>query len=62
MAREALAILRDRPRWEAMSRRAAIDARERFSVDDIVGQYEALYSSRLANVLARRLATSPGAD
>jgi L-malate glycosyltransferase len=45
MAREALAILRDRPRWEAMSRRAEIDARERFSLDDIVGQYEALYRS-----------------
>lgn len=45
MAREALAILRDRARWEAMSRRAEIDSRERFSIDDIVGQYEALYRS-----------------
>ena len=43
MAAAASDILLDRSRWQAMSARAARDARERFSRDDIVAQYEALY-------------------
>jgi glycosyltransferase involved in cell wall biosynthesis len=44
MAQAAIGILGDRERWAAMSKLAAIDARERFSEDAIVAQYEALYS------------------
>ena len=44
MAQAAIEILRDRKRWKEMSRLAALDARERFSEDAIVGQYEALYN------------------
>jgi L-malate glycosyltransferase len=43
MAHAAVAILSDRARWEAMSTAAAADARERFALDAIVAQYEALY-------------------
>ena len=43
MAAASIEILSDRDRWEAMSRDAAADARARFSRDDIVQQYEALY-------------------
>ena len=43
MAAASIAILSDRDRWEVMSREATADARARFSRDDIVRQYEALY-------------------
>ena len=43
MAEAALAMLRDRDRWRAMSAAAARDARERFAQEEIVSQYEALY-------------------
>ena len=43
MAAVALELLRDEQRWRAMSAAAAADARARFSLDDIVGRYEALY-------------------
>lgn len=43
----ALAILRDRDRWTAMSHAAAVDARARFSIEQIVPQYEALYRQTL---------------
>ena len=43
MAAAAIDILKDRDRWEAMSVAAAADARARFSRDDIVSGYEALY-------------------
>ena len=43
MARASVEILSDRDRWQTMSRDAAADARARFSRDDIVRQYEALY-------------------
>lgn len=49
MGRAALEILRDEERWQEMSTRAALDARERFSRDAIVAQYEALYRSTLAH-------------
>jgi len=44
MAREAIAILGDRGRWNAMSVAAAADARARFSLPQIVEQYERLYA------------------
>ena len=47
MAAAAIEILRDRDRWQAMSTEAARDARERFSRDAIVSQYEALYADAL---------------
>jgi N-acetyl-alpha-D-glucosaminyl L-malate synthase BshA len=43
MATAAIEILGDRDRWQAMSTAAAADARARFSRDDIVRNYEALY-------------------
>lgn len=49
MGRAALEILRDEERWREMSVFAARDARERFSRDAVVAQYEALYESTLAS-------------
>ena len=43
MAAFALELLTDGKRWSAMSAAAAADARARFSLDDIVAKYEALY-------------------
>ena len=43
MAQASIEILSDRDRWQAMSEAAAADARARFSRDDVVRQYEALY-------------------
>jgi glycosyltransferase involved in cell wall biosynthesis len=43
MAAASLEILSDRERWKTMSDAAAVDARARFSRDDIVRQYELLY-------------------
>ena len=43
MARASIDILADPERWQTMSRDAAADARARFSRDDVVRQYEALY-------------------
>jgi N-acetyl-alpha-D-glucosaminyl L-malate synthase BshA len=40
-------ILSDPNRWQTMSRDAAADARARFSLDDIVRQYEMLYEDAL---------------
>jgi L-malate glycosyltransferase len=48
MAGAAMSILRDADRWHAMSTLAAADARERFSLDAIVGEYEAFYEYALA--------------
>jgi N-acetyl-alpha-D-glucosaminyl L-malate synthase BshA len=47
MGRSAVAILKDHARWEKMSHRAAADARERFSLDAIVAEYEAFYQYAL---------------
>jgi len=47
MADSAFTLLDDGARWDAMSRRAAADARARFSRDEIVGQYEALYKETM---------------
>jgi N-acetyl-alpha-D-glucosaminyl L-malate synthase BshA len=43
MARAAVHILGDDERWRSMSDAAAADARERFSQDAVVSQYESLY-------------------
>ncbi len=48
MAQAAVEILSRDDRWEAMSRAAAADARERFSEDDLVARYERFYQSTLA--------------
>jgi len=48
MASSALQVLRDRDRWNAMSTLGAQDARERFSLDAIVGEYEAFYEYALS--------------
>jgi N-acetyl-alpha-D-glucosaminyl L-malate synthase BshA len=48
MAEAAIAILGDDTRWRAMSARAAADARERFSRDEIVSRYEALYEDAVS--------------
>jgi N-acetyl-alpha-D-glucosaminyl L-malate synthase BshA len=45
MAKAGVALLRDRARWQQMSDAAARAARQRFSRDEIVAQYEALYRS-----------------
>jgi N-acetyl-alpha-D-glucosaminyl L-malate synthase BshA len=50
MADAAVRILRDDVRWREMSTLAAADARERFSLADIVGRYEAFYGEMLATV------------
>jgi N-acetyl-alpha-D-glucosaminyl L-malate synthase BshA len=49
MAASAVALLRQESRWHAFSQRGASDARERFSRDAIVGQYEALYADALGS-------------
>lgn len=56
MAADAIALLRDPVRWATMSAAAASDARQRFSKDAVVAQYEALYVQTLA---APALHTSP---
>ena len=48
MAAAAIELLCDQTRWAAMSRLAASDARERFALDDIVGDYEAFYKYTLS--------------
>jgi glycosyltransferase involved in cell wall biosynthesis len=44
MSKAALDLLTDEKKWQAMSRRAASDARERFAMDDVVEQYEQVYA------------------
>ena len=50
MTAVALEILGDETRWKAMSAAAAADARARFSLDQIVAKYEALYQAEPAAV------------
>jgi glycosyltransferase involved in cell wall biosynthesis len=47
MADAAIAILRDRERWQSMSVAAAADARARFARQEIVSRYEAFYERTL---------------
>jgi glycosyltransferase involved in cell wall biosynthesis len=42
-ARQVIALLGNRKRWEAMSRETAAQVRRRFALDAIVPHYEALY-------------------
>jgi N-acetyl-alpha-D-glucosaminyl L-malate synthase BshA len=44
MARAAIDLLRDPERWRATSELAKADARERFSLDNVVAQYESFYT------------------
>jgi L-malate glycosyltransferase len=48
MADGSVEILSDRDQWRAMSTLGASDARERFSLDEIVAEYEAFYEYALA--------------
>ena len=48
MANAALSILTDREKWRTMSEFGARDARARFSLNEIVSQYERLYTTSLA--------------
>jgi N-acetyl-alpha-D-glucosaminyl L-malate synthase BshA len=50
MASAAVRILRDDARWREMSTLAASDARDRFSMQDIVARYEAFYAEKLGTV------------
>jgi glycosyltransferase involved in cell wall biosynthesis len=52
MSDAAVSLLTDRDRWHAMSTLAAADARERFSLDAIVGEYEAFYEYALSRASA----------
>jgi L-malate glycosyltransferase len=54
MAAAAIGILGDEARWARMSVAAAADARQRFSEDRIIGQYEAAYEDALAVAASRR--------
>ena len=48
MGRAAVELLTDKKKWQAMSDFGARDARERFSLDAVVTQYEHLYETSLA--------------
>jgi N-acetyl-alpha-D-glucosaminyl L-malate synthase BshA len=48
MAEASVEILSDRERWQGMSDLGATDARQRFSIDEIVATYEAFYEYALA--------------
>jgi N-acetyl-alpha-D-glucosaminyl L-malate synthase BshA len=58
MSDATIELLEDRTRWQAMSETAAADARARFSLDDIVADYEAFYEY----ALGRPAGTSRSAD
>jgi len=47
MAAAAIGILRDPDRWTAMSEAAAADARARFSLDQVLSEYEGLYQDAI---------------
>ena len=51
MASAAIALLRDPERWLAASTLAAADARARFSLEEVVEQYEGFYARALAGSL-----------
>jgi N-acetyl-alpha-D-glucosaminyl L-malate synthase BshA len=50
MAEAAIGLLGDPARWQAASDLAAADARDRFSLDEVVGQYESFYERSLAGI------------
>jgi N-acetyl-alpha-D-glucosaminyl L-malate synthase BshA len=47
LADAALSLLTDQAKWNAFSTAAAADARQRFSLERILAQYEALYARAL---------------
>jgi N-acetyl-alpha-D-glucosaminyl L-malate synthase BshA len=51
MARAAVGYLADEARWHVASTLAAADARARFSLDQVVAQYEAFYADALGDSL-----------
>jgi N-acetyl-alpha-D-glucosaminyl L-malate synthase BshA len=51
MAGAAIGLLTDDDRWRTMSTRAAADARKRFSLDQVVRQYEDFYLDALGGSL-----------
>jgi glycosyltransferase involved in cell wall biosynthesis len=51
MAAASIGILRDKKRWLEMSTLASTDARVRFARDEIVTQYESLYSQTLPTTI-----------
>jgi N-acetyl-alpha-D-glucosaminyl L-malate synthase BshA len=59
MSAAAISILSDRDRWHAMSAVGAADARQRFSLDAIVAEYEAFYESALARPSTTERRPSP---
>lgn len=61
MSRAALEILGDEDRWQAMSTLGAADARQRFSLDAIVGEYEAFYEYTLSlpSTIQRKVVGDP---
>ena len=61
MAAAAIGILSDEAAWQRMSVAAAADARQRFSEDRIIGQYEATYEDALAVAGSRRRARARAA-
>ena len=52
MARAAIDLLTDEDRWRTVSARAAADARKRFSLDQVVRQYEDFYVDALGTSLS----------
>jgi L-malate glycosyltransferase len=62
MSDAAIELLLDQPRWQRTSALAIADARQRFSQDAIVGQYEEFYryALTLPSTIARRLAAQSG--
>jgi glycosyltransferase involved in cell wall biosynthesis len=59
MARAAVALLRDEAQWRSASALAASDARERFSLDQVVAQYEAFYEDALRGTVRADDASMP---
>jgi N-acetyl-alpha-D-glucosaminyl L-malate synthase BshA len=51
MARASIELLADPARWQAASTLAIADARTRFSLNEVVEQYESFYSRALAGAL-----------
>jgi len=47
MSSAAVDMLRNRDKWERMSRCAAQDARQRYAMNEVVAQYEAFYAQAL---------------
>jgi hypothetical protein len=51
MARAAIDLLGDQGRWQTASSLAIADARDRFSLEEVVEQYENFYARALEGAL-----------